>query len=115
MNNSQSNEFLKTAANAGVMFYVYDIMGGCRDIEPEQIINFIEDSNKFFAELYGVTVEKIKDYLECRQDRQCAAMTTKKKRCANRAEWVGKDISDYDFEKSKLCVRHQRDFLISHT
>ena len=59
MNRNNIEEVLEKVAASGVKFYIEDISGGSRDIEPKQVLSFIEDRNNFFAELYGVGVETI--------------------------------------------------------
>lgn len=104
-------EALKKIKDAGVMFYVQDIMGGCRDLDIDDLVTYIENKDNFFADLYDVNVEKIRQYKEFSLNPQCTTTIAKNERCPNRAGWNGVNLSEFEYGESTLCKNHQKDFL----
>lgn len=115
MSNKQLTEDeLKTAikliSDSGIsLFAGNDIEGGMFEVDVNQAIKYIENSEQFFADKYGVSIETVREYKATlfNYDRRCSAITTKNKQCNNFGQgW--RSIEEFDKDRSNLCRLHSK-------
>ena len=112
INKKELRAFFEFAKKHGIYFYIGRIAGGCMDVTPDQAVQYIENSYKFYADLYGITVETVKLFEAHLKDPYCTAITTKNKRCKNRSI-DNFELKAFKYGETTLCERHRKDFLFT--
>lgn len=111
MDKNNLREVLSYLSNAGVDFSTGHFLGGMMDLDINQVINYAENPNRFFANLLDVGIETIHQYESFRNENfQCTALTGKGKRCSRRADSV-EDLTEFQYGITTLCVWHKKHFL----
>jgi hypothetical protein len=111
VNKNNLKEVLIYLSKAGVSFYGGHVQGGLIDLDIEQVINYAENRDQFFADLLNVDVETIRQYESFLDENfQCTALTGKRKRCLRRADdaW---DVTKFQYGVTTLCVWHKKHLL----
>lgn len=102
---------LKTAAkimsDAGILIGVSDIIsGGDFELEPDEVASYVEDYKQFFADLYKVSVETVREYLAYKKvAHQCSALTKNNKECRRRV-YDYKTIHEFEKNRDRFCNSH---------
>lgn len=113
MDKNNLKEALKYLSNAGINFNAGHLIGGMMDLDINQAINYAENPDKFFADLFKVDIETIRQYESFQNEHfQCTALIGKGKRCSRRADDVS-DLSEFQYGVTTLCVWHKKHFLVN--
>jgi len=94
--------------NAGIELVVgEDVGGGMFALTAKEAVTYTEDTEKFFADRYNVTVEMIREYKAYLRDhdRRCSAMTKKNRQC-DRSDNGWKTLAEFLEDSRPLCVIH---------
>jgi hypothetical protein len=83
--------------------------GGCRteQVKLENLIEFIERSHKHIAEIYGITEQQYRKFLETGGIVRCTAICKDGRDCGNSVAecWTPDEWLEL---KGKFCVQHRR-------
>lgn len=106
---SQDIRLLEIVRQAGICMFVSMPTGGCIDIEPKQLPDFLRNEDMFWAKYYGVEINLYRRWLELRvrsvDGVQCIRLTAHKKQCKNMIE-VPEHPRQFSMAMGMFCPTH---------
>jgi hypothetical protein len=106
--NDEQKKFLEQLYDAGIGYQIMDIYGsGYRELNVDQVVEYLRDTDAWFAEVYGVSIETLRKVEEFNDDSRCISMTRQGHRCKNNCNGAFRSPKEFVDGVTNVCPTHR--------